>query len=56
MTELVVMVEYLIDIIYILCVGNRAFRQSIGIPMGTDYAPLIANLYLFQVHEEFNKE
>ena len=27
--------------------GNRVFQQHIGIPMGTDCAPLLANLYLF---------
>jgi len=40
------MVEYLVDNIYIY-VGDRVFRQCIGIPMGTDCAPLLANLYLF---------
>ena len=40
------MVYYLIDNIYV-SVGNRVFRQCIGIPMGTDCAPLLANLYLF---------
>jgi hypothetical protein len=28
-------------------VGNNVFRQCVGIPMGTDCAPLLANLYLF---------
>ena len=43
---LIEMLEYLIDNIFIM-VGNRMFRQHIGIPMGTDCAPLLANLYLF---------
>ena len=42
---LIEMLEYLIDNIFIM-VGNRMFRQHIGIPMGTDCAPLLANLYL----------
>ena len=33
-------------------VGNRVYRQRIGIPMGTDCAPLLANLFLF--HYEYN--
>ena len=33
-------------------VGNKTFRQCIGIPMGTDCAPLLANLFLF--HYEYN--
>jgi hypothetical protein len=36
----------LIDNIFFTC-GDRTFRQKIGIPMGTDCAPLVANLYLF---------
>ena len=45
-SELVTMIEYLVDNIFV-SVGNKIFRQAIGIPMGTDYAPLLANLYLF---------
>ena len=40
------LVEYLIDNIYIN-VGNRVFRQRVGILMDTDCAPLLANLFLF---------
>ena len=43
---LVTYVEYLIDNIYV-SIGNRIYRQCIGIPMGTDCAPLVANLFLF---------
>lgn len=39
-------VEYLIDNIYVN-VGNTVYRQCVGIPMGTDCAPLLANLFLF---------
>ena len=42
--------EYLIDNVYIK-VGNSVYRQTIGIPMGTDYAPQLANLFLF--HYEY---
>ena len=44
--ELKHMVKYLIDNIYIQC-GDKIFRQTIGIPMGTNCAPFLANLYLF---------
>ena len=37
--------EYLIDNIYV-SIGNRVYRQCVGIPMGTDCAPLLANLFL----------
>ena len=38
--------EYLIDNVYIK-VGNSMCRQTIGIPMETDCAPQLANLFLF---------
>ena len=44
--KLISYVEYLIDNIYV-SVGNRIYRQCVGIPMGTDCAPLLANLFLF---------
>ena len=28
-------------------IGNRVYWQCVGIPMGTDCAPLLANLFLF---------
>ena len=43
---LVIYMEYLIDNIYVN-IGSRIYRQCIGIPMGTDCAPLVANLFLF---------
>ena len=43
--SLMEMIEYLIDNIYIK-VGSKVFRQQVGIPMGTDCAPLLANLFL----------
>ena len=41
----------MIDNIYIRF-GDSVFRQVIGIPMGTNCAPLLANLYLF--YHEYN--
>ena len=48
------MMEYLIDNIYIK-VGNKVFRQQVGIPMGTDCAPLLANLFLFYYEYKYMK-
>ena len=53
--ELVQQIKFLIENIYIQ-VGNRIFRQTIGIPMGTDCAPLLANLFLFHYEYKFMKE
>ena len=36
---------YLLDNIYIRF-GTKLYRQIVGIPMGTNYAPLVANLFL----------
>ena len=52
--KLVEMLEYLIDHIYIV-VGNRVFQQHIGIPMGTDCAALLVNLYLFYYEYNYMK-
>ena len=40
------MIDYIVDNA-IFCAGNKAFQQIIGIPMGTDPAPFMANIYLF---------
>ena len=39
-------VKYLIDNCY-FTLGGQLYRQSIGIPMGSDPAPFMANLFLF---------
>ena len=44
--KLVELTEYLIDNVYVKA-GNNVYRQNICIPMGTDCAPQLANLYLF---------
>ena len=41
--RLISYVEYLIYV----NVGNQVYRQCVGFPMGTDCAPLLANLFLF---------
>lgn len=40
------LMRWLIDNIYVTF-GDKCFRQVIGIPMGTDCAPFLANLFLF---------
>ena len=42
---LVSITEYLVNNIYI-AVGNRVYRQCIGIPMGMDCAPLLAYFHM----------
>ena len=38
--------KFLIDNIYIRY-GDNVFKQIVGIPMGTNCSPILANLYLF---------
>ena len=44
--------NYLIDNCYVSC-GDSLFRQKIGIPMGTDCAPFLANLFLYSYEHEW---
>ena len=51
-SELVELVEFLVDNLVIVY-GDRVYRQVVGIPMGTDCAPFLANLYLFVLEYEW---
>ena len=46
--------SFLLDNIYIR-VGTKLYRQIVGIPMGTNCAPLVANLFLFCYERDFMK-
>ena len=46
------MIEFLIDNIYIRF-GGLHFRQVIGIPMGTNCVPLLADLFLYSHETEY---
>jgi hypothetical protein len=50
--KLVEMIVFLIDHLYTE-VGDKVFRQKVGIPMGADCAPLLANLFLFALEYKF---
>ena len=45
-------IEFLIDNIFVQF-GGRLFRQVIGIPMGTNCAPLLVDLFLYSYVNEF---
>ena len=47
------MIEFLIDNIFVQF-GRCLFRQVIGIPMGTNCAPLLADLFLYSYENEFS--
>ena len=44
--------SYLLDNIYIRF-GNKLYRQIVGIPMGINCAPLVADLFLFCYERDF---
>ena len=47
--------SFLLDNIYIRF-GTKLYRQIVGIPMGTNCAPLVADLFLFCYERGFMKE
>ena len=46
------MIDFLIDNIFV-DFGGRIFQKTIGIPMGTNCAPLLADLFLYSYEAEF---
>ena len=46
------MIEFLVDNIYVRF-GGQLFLQMVGIPMGTNCAPLLADLFLYSYENEF---
>jgi hypothetical protein len=51
-TDIFNMLEFLIDNIFVMF-GGRVFQQTVGIPMGTNCAPLLANLFLYSYEADF---
>ena len=47
--------EYLMNNCF-FCFGNKVFRQVIGIPMGSDPAPFMANLFLYHYESTWIKK
>ena len=45
------MIEFLVDNTYV-SFGGQLFRQMVGIPMGTNCAPLLADLFLYSYENE----
>ena len=46
------MLNFLIDNVFVQF-GGRLFQQTVGIPMGTNCAPLLADLFLYSYESEF---
>ena len=46
------MLEFLIDNIFVI-LGGRVFQQTVDIPMGTNCAPLLADLFVYSYEADF---
>ena len=46
------MIEFLVDNIYVRF-GGQLFQQMVGIPMGTNCAPILADLFFYSYENEF---
>ena len=51
-TDIINMLELLIDNIFVIF-GGRVFQQTVGIPTGTNCAPLLADLFLYSYEADF---
>ena len=47
--DIIKMLEFLVDNIFVVFVG-KVFKQTVGIPMGTNCAPLLTDIFLYS-HE-----
>ena len=50
--DIINMLEFLVDNIFVVFAG-KVFQQIMGIPMGTNCAPLLANIFLYSYEAEF---
>ena len=50
--QVISMLEFLIDNIFV-SFGGTLIQQVVGIPMGTNCAPLLANLFVYSYESEF---
>ena len=51
-TDIINMLEFLIDNIFVIF-GGRVFQQTVGIPMGTNCAPLLVDLFFYSYQANF---
>ena len=50
--DMIKMLEFLVDTIFVMFAGN-VFQQIVSIQMGTNCAPLLANIFLYSYEAEF---
>ena len=54
-TDIIKMLDFLIDNIFVTF-GGRVSQQTVGIPMGTNCAPFLAELFLYYYEADFIQE
>ena len=50
--DIISMLEFLVDNIFVVF-GGKVFQQIVGIPMGTNCAPLLADIFLYSYKADF---
>ena len=50
--DIIKMLELLVDNIFVVFAG-KVFQQTVGIPMGTNCAPLLADIFLYSYEADF---
>ena len=50
--DIINMLEFLVDKMFVVF-GGKVFKQVVGIPMGTNCAPLLADIFLYSYEAEF---
>ena len=50
--DMIKMLEFLVDNIFVVF-ARKVFQQIVGIPMGTNCAPLLADIFLYSYEAEF---
>ena len=50
--DIINMLEFLVDNIFVVF-GGKIFQQIVGIPMGTNCAPLLADIFLYSYEADF---
>ena len=50
--DIIRMLEFLVDNIFVVFAG-KVFQQIIGVPLGTNCAPLLADIFLYSYEAEF---
>ena len=50
--DIINILKFLVDNIFVVF-GGKVFQQIVGIPMGTNRAPLLADIFLYSYEAEF---